>query len=159
MKLNKVLLGVVGSALVLGTVVVVAPKATDKVSASEPEVAVEVNQEEANEKIVVTETNIDENTETFKYRINYERTIQSGQNAIRGDRTLVYSINDGEEREEKMHKDMCEGDVYKWFCDVQVSKGDVVKYKVVTTYDDGTNSFPMEEGNGTVTVEESNVQE
>ena len=244
MKFNKVLLGVVGSALVLGTVAVVVPKATNKVSASEPEVAVEVNQEEsqaetvnyritlekyidaysgakggygegrlvykvndseevvavmkeegdrqtgnfvysydlevnkgdtisykivhtntysgtdleieeANEEVTVTESNIDESAETFRYRINYERIIQSGQNAILGDRTLVYSINGGEEKEEKMHKDMCEGDLYKWFCDIEVQKGDVVEYKVVTTYDDGTNSFLMEEGNGTVTVDKA----
>ena len=155
MKFNKVLLGVVGSALVLGTVAVVVPKATNKVSANESEVAVEVNQEEANEEVTVIETNIDESAETFRYRINYERIIQSGQNAILGDRTLVYSINGGEEKEEKMHKDMCEGNLYKWFCDVEVQKGDVVEYKVVTTYDDGTNSFLMEEGNGTVTVDKA----
>ena len=111
--------------------------------------------EEANEEVTVTESNIDESAETFRYRINYERIIQSGQNAILGDRTLVYSINGGEEKEEKMHKDMCEGDLYKWFCDVEVQKGDVVEYKVVTTYDDGTNSFLMEEGNGTVTVDKA----
>ena len=155
MKFNKVLLGVVGSALVLGTVAVVVPKATNKVSANESEVAVEVNQEEANEEVTVIETNIDESAETFRYRINYERIIQSGQNAILGDRTLVYSINGGEEKEEKMHSDMCEGNLYKWFCDVEVQKGDVVEYKVVTTYDDGTNSFLMEEGNGTVTVDKA----
>ena len=155
MKFNKVLLGVVGSALVLETVAVVVPKATNKVSANESEVAVEVNQEEANEEVTVIETNIDESAETFRYRINYERIIQSGQNAILGDRTLVYSINGGEEKEEKMHKDMCEGNLYKWFCDVEVQKGDVVEYKVVTTYDDGTNSFLMEEGNGTVTVDKA----
>lgn len=155
MKFNKVLLGVVGSALVLGTVAVVVPKATNKVSANESEVAVEVNQEEANEEVTVIETNIDESAETFRYRINYERIIQSGQNAILGDRTLVYSINGGEKKEEKMHNDMCEGNLYKWFCDVEVQKGDVVEYKVVTTYDDGTNSFLMEEGNGTVTVDKA----
>ena len=60
-----------------------------------------------------------------------------------------------EEKEEKMHSDMCEGNLYKWFCDVEVQKGDVVEYKVVTTYDDGTNSFLMEEGNGTVTVDKA----
>ena len=142
MKLNKVLLGVVGSALVLGTVAVVGTKGASKVSASE----------------VVADSNVakdEETNETFMYRINYERIIQSGQSSIRGDRTLVYSINGGEEKEEKMHKDMCEGDLYKWFCDVEVQEGDVITYKVVTTYDDGKNTFLMQEGNGTVTAKKT----